>query len=1231
VNKERFKEIFLPELNDSSQQSMSLLRLPGPSKDFVRGSSQQVPFLPGGMDSEHATLLNAIVKPTSDTKKDTTITTHEISVKDELNLLSNGDVSNLLTVPPGFETGVSPSDFQNGSTDVNTTTIVKEQRLEQQIVVGQNSSDLLAPYIRESMNLSEQEIDRYSVEDQRLAYQRKREEDTKRQQRQATNIIRLDDVFGLDEEDEVNISSDQSISQIKQSRTTRTTTTTNILPQKLEKNIISQSRLEKVDTLDELLDITNDQDDFNAKFTAKKSKEKKEWAVLKTTLDDDIINANFHDMVPEMAMEYPFDLDTFQKHAVYHLENNESVFVSAHTSAGKTVVAEYAIALGKKHMTRVIYTSPIKTLSNQKFREFKKTFGDVGILTGDVQINPTATCLIMTTEILRSMLYKGADLIRDVEYVIFDEVHYINDPDRGVVWEEVIIMLPQHINLILLSATIPNYYEFADWVGRTKQKKIYVIQTLKRPVPLQHHLYYNGQLYKIVDKEGVFLSANYRAALQAEKFKKQFSSGKGGGSRVKTDRNDWVKLIDMLGKKTLLPVVVFSFSRRSCEETAYSLSQTDLTASSSEKSEIHIFINHCLQRLNPSDRNLPQVLNIRELLKRGIGVHHSGLLPIVKEMVEILFSRGLIKILFATETFAMGVNMPTKTVVFNQIRKHDGREFRELLSGEYIQMSGRAGRRGLDTVGMVLILCHNRGDESDIPEEPTLQRMILGKATMLESQFRLSYNMILNLLRIEHFRVEDMIKRSFSEAHSQRWMPDKDELIRTQNKLQDLMQSQLEDNDTMEITADNCLYGAPDMDNYYGLSRELEEANIQIQNFVLPQCGPYLTHGRVIVINTEAYGNTLGLLIKQLHVENKIQALVLRLNKENKNTIFPTESGLPFYSPMLFSQAQEESGPLCQIVVVPRDNIRSVTHTKLNVSVTVDEKEETTTMRAAAYQLMSTWEQSGNNIKIVDGVTDLKINAFDFAVPYKRKKTLLQSMLVSPCANCPKIHEQYAKIDRKERIKRGLDMIRNALSDSNLALMPEFDKRILVLQTLRYIDKERTVQLKGRVACEVNSCDELIVTEMIFENFFTALTAEECCSVLSCLLCQDKTEEQPTLTERLITAKENLIQLTMGLGQVQMQCGLEMTPLDYRDTSLNFGMMQVAYEWALGVPFEEIAKLTTIAEGSIVRSINQIDQACREVRNAARVIGDTALYQKMEEASRKIKRDIVFAASLYVV
>lgn len=211
-----------------------------------------------------------------------------------------------------------------------------------------------------------------------------------------------------------------------------------------------------------------------------------QWAIL---LDTSKPVKDFNERIPDMAYQFPFELDTFQKLAILQLEQHNHVFVAAHTSAGKTVVAEYAIALSQKHMTRTIYTSPIKALSNQKYRDFKRDFKDVGLITGDFQINQTASCLIMTTEILRTMLYCGSDITRDLEYVIFDEVHYVNDRERGHVWEQVLILLPAHVCVVLLSATVPNTIEFADWLGRTHQRKVYVITTNKRPVPLMHYLY----------------------------------------------------------------------------------------------------------------------------------------------------------------------------------------------------------------------------------------------------------------------------------------------------------------------------------------------------------------------------------------------------------------------------------------------------------------------------------------------------------------------------------------------------------------------------------------------------------------------------------------------------------------------------------------------------------------------------------------------------------------------
>ncbi|CAG8718925.1 28772_t:CDS:10, partial [Racocetra persica] len=471
----------------------------------------------------------------------------------------------------------------------------------------------------------------------------------------------------------------------------------------------------------------------------------RKWAHV-VNINDDL--PNFKDLVPEMAREYAFELDVFQKQAIYRLERGDSVFVAAHTSAGKTVVAEYAIALSAKRMTRAIYTSPIKALSNQKFYDFKKTFKDVGILTGDIQIKPEASCLIMTTEILRSMLYRGADLIKEIEFVIFDEVHYVNDSERGVVWEEVIIMLPPHVRLVLLSATVPNTEEFAEWIG---WKQVNDILSKK-------------------DKKEKDSRVGTRGARGAAR---GYRGGGGGSYRsFQQDKSLWSNLIGLLKKKELIPVVIFVFSKKRCNEYANFLTNLDLCAAR-EKSLIHTTIEKSLTRLQGSDRKLPQVLTISDLLKRGIAIHHGGLLPIIKELVEILFEKGLVKVLFATETFAMGVNMPARAVVYSGIKKHDGKALRELNPGEYTQMSGRAGRRGKDKTGVVIIAC----TEDEAPSPSVLKRMILDPPEKLKSQFRLRYNMILCLLRAENLRVEEMIKRSFSEHSTQILLPTYKQLL----------------------------------------------------------------------------------------------------------------------------------------------------------------------------------------------------------------------------------------------------------------------------------------------------------------------------------------------------------------------------------------------------------------------------------------------------------------------
>ncbi|CAI5968318.1 unnamed protein product [Closterium sp. NIES-65] len=709
--------------------------------------------------------------------------------------------------------------------------------------------------------------------------------------------------------------------------------------------------------------------------------------------------------------------------------------VSAHTSAGKTVVAEYAIAMAMRDNQRVVYTSPIKALSNQKFREMSQEFGDVGLMTGDVTIAPNATCLcgervllvesctytspikalsnqkfremnqefgdvglmtgdvtiapnatyvvggtmlhwVMTTEILRSMLYRGSDFVREVGWIIFDEVHYLRDKERGVVWEESIVMAPKSSRFVFLSATVPNAREFAEWVAKVHQQPCHIVYTDYRPTPLQHYIFPAGGintlpgvhqqpchivytdyrptplqhyilraggmglfslalcvhqqpchivytdyrptplqhyifpaggmgLFLAVDEKGKFREASFQKAMNAveggeggggkgedgeDGGKKGGKWGKGkrgaggggpggaggGGGGKKGEESDIYKIVKMIMQRQYDPVIVFSFSRADCEALALQMSRMDLN-DDDEKTLIDGIFRNAIDSLAEEDKKLPQVNSMLPLLRRGIGIHHSGLLPLLKEVIEILFQEGLLKCLFATETFSIGLNMPAKTVVFTNVRKWDGTKSRWLSGGEYIQMSGRAGRRGLDDRGICILMVDSRmepavakgmvkgsadplvsrcqgdgqglcGPASEVKCASCLIKAVynppvyyssicilmvdsrmdgtgrgqgdghrLGMADPFVSAFHLSYNFILNQLRSPEVEIEQTIRSSYRQFQSDRALP----------ALQAPLQALEAEHSTV----------IPDESSLLGLCRQLSALRAQIRSFLTT---PYL-------------------------------------------------------------------------------------------------------------------------------------------------------------------------------------------------------------------------------------------------------------------------------------------------------------------------------------------------------------------------------------------------------
>ncbi|KAK7333272.1 hypothetical protein VNO80_30037 [Phaseolus coccineus] len=1012
---------------------------------------------------------------------------------------------------------------------------------------------------------------------------------------------------------------------------------------------------------------------------------KEAWALHESS--DRIVDC-FHELVPDMALEFPFELDAFQKEAIYYLERGESVFVAAHTSAGKTVVAEYAFALASKHCTRAVYTAPIKTISNQKYRDFCGKF-DVGLLTGDVSMRPEASCLIMTTEILRSMLYRGADIIRDIEWVIFDEVHYVNDVDRGVVWEEVIIMLPRHINIVLLSATVPNTIEFADWIGRTKQKEIRVTGTTKRPVPLEHCLFHSGELFKICESE-TFLPQGLKAAKEVSR-KRNLTAGGASGpkaghdnargpkrentSRMKqhganvsgtgrgyqnnsngqsywemrrADASMWLMLVNKLSKKSLLPVVIFCFSKNRCDKSADSFTGTDFT-SSSEKSEIRIFCDKAFSRLKGSDRNLPQVVRVQNLLRRGIGVHHAGLLPIVKEVVEMLFCRGVIKVLFSTETFAMGVNAPARTVVFDTLRKFDGKEFRQLLSGEYTQMAGRAGRRGLDKIGTVIVICRD-----ELPEESDLKRVIVGSATRLESQFRLTYIMILHLLRVEELKVEDMLKRSFAEFHAQKKLPE----------MQQLLKRKLD----QPRKAIECIKGEPTIEEYYDLYSEAETYNNQISEAILqsPSAQQFLNTGRVVIVKSEsAQDHLLGVVVKTPSPNTKTYiVLVIKPDmpsmmqsassgtKQNKSGAFDqgyfvmpkSRRGLvDEYSTsvsarkgkgvinIIFPHCGSASGMGYEVREVDSKEFLCICSSKIKIDQVGLLEDVNSSVYSKTVQLLVDLKSDGNKYPpALDPVKDLKLRDVKLVATYQKWTRLLEKMSQNQCHGCIKLEDHLKLAKEIKKHEEEVYALQFQMSDEALKQMPDFQGRIDVLKKIECIDEDLVVQMKGRVACEMNSGEELICTECLFENQMDELEPEEAVAIMSAFVFQQKNTSEPSLTPKLAEARHRLYKTAIRLGELQAQFNLPINPADYAQENLKFGLVEVVYEWAKGTPFAEICELTDVPEGLIVRTIVRLDETCREFKNAAAIMGNSALCKKMEIASNAIKRDIVFAASLYI-
>ncbi|KAF5776639.1 putative RNA helicase [Helianthus annuus] len=940
-----------------------------------------------------------------------------------------------------------------------------------------------------------------------------------------------------------------------------------------------------------------------------------------TASKDETIHGTLSDPVynGEMAKTYPFVLDPFQQISVSCLERKESVLVSAHTSAGKTAVAEYAIAMAFRDKQRVIYTSPLKALSNQKYRELSQEFSDVGLMTGDVTLSPNASCLVMTTEILRGMLYRGSEVLKEVAWVIFDEIHYMKDRERGVVWEESIIFLPPAIKMVFLSATMSNATEFAEWICNIHKQPCHVVYTDFRPTPLQHYVFPMGGsgLYLVVDENEQFREDNF-LKLQDTFIKQRLTGGnsKPSGRIAKAGNasggSDIYKIVKMIMERKFQPVIIFSFSRRECEQHAMSMTKLDFN-SEEEKDVVEQVFKNAIMCLSEEDRNLPAIELMLPLLQRGIAVHHSGLLPIIKELVELLFQEGLVKALFATETFAMGLNMPAKTVVFTSVRKWDGDSFRYVGSGEYIQMSGRAGRRGKDERGICLIMI----DEQ--MEMNTLKDMVLGKPAPLVSTFRLSYYSILNLLRRAEgqFTAEHVIRNSFHQFQYEKTLPDIGKKV-----------AELEEEAT-KLDAS----GEVDVAEYHKLKLEISELEKKMMaEITKPERALYfLLPGRLVKVREGGTDWGWGVVVN-----------VVKKPAPSLGSLAPTSRGSSYIVDTLLhcSIGSSESGSRprpcpprsgqkgeMHVVPVQLPLISGLSKLRISVSSDLRPMEARQNILLAVQELEKRFPQG---LPKLNPVKDMGIEEPEFVELVNQIEKLEQQLLSHPL-NKSQDENQIKRFKRKAEVNHEIQQLKTKIRDSQLQkFRDELKNRSRVLKKLGHIDAEGIVQVKGRAACLIDTGDELLVTELMFNGTFNDLDHHQIAALASCFIPGDKSTEQIHLRSELAKPLQQLQDSARRIAEIQHECKLEVNVDEYVEAAVRPFLMDVIYCWSKGSSFSEVIQMTDIFEGSIIRLARRLDEFLNQLRAAAHAVGEAGLEEKFGAASESLRRGIMFANSLYL-
>ncbi|RNL79346.1 DEAD/DEAH box helicase [Nocardioides marmorisolisilvae] len=902
-----------------------------------------------------------------------------------------------------------------------------------------------------------------------------------------------------------------------------------------------------------------------------------------------------HPQVADFTSHYDFPLDDFQLRACRVLEDGHSVLVAAPTGSGKTIVGEFAVHLALGSGRKCFYTTPIKALSNQKFNDLVERYGaeNVGLLTGDNSINGDAPVVVMTTEVLRNMLYAGSRTLTGLGYVVMDEVHYLADRSRGAVWEEVIIHLPDSVALVSLSATVSNAEEFGEWLGTVRGETVTIVEE-KRPVPLYQHVLVGRKMFDLfadgptAPQEGTVNPQLLRVArddyMAGRMRDRRSPKGQRRPDRARQSGNGrrvWVPsradVVEQLDRAGLLPAIVFIFSRVGCDAAVQQCLNANLRLTTpEERDEILAFVEeHCS---NLPDEDL-QVLGYHEFLDgltRGIAAHHAGMLPTFKECVEELFLRGLCRVVFATETLALGINMPARSVVIEKLSKWNGETHADITPGEYTQLTGRAGRRGIDVEGHGVVLY-----------QPGLEpKSVAGLASTrtypLRSSFAPSYNMAVNLVhQFGRERARELLESSFAQFQADK-------------AVVGLARQLRKSDDALDGYADSAKCHLGDFGEYARLRRELSD--------------------------TEA-----GLAKSRRH--DKRAEVIASLDALRPGDVIEVPAGRFSGMAVVIDPGNQgdREGPRPYVLTADR-HARRLSLVDFPTPVTAFDR----------MRIPKTF--NGRNPQSRrDLASALRSRTHNFTPPPPSRRgatgtpsgegsakieELRQRLRDHPCHSCPEREDHARWMERWYKLDRDAKTLRRRIEQRTNTIARQFDRICEVLTALEYLDGD-TVTKRGKALMRIYNELDLLTAESLRAGLWKDLDPSQLAAVLSTLVFESRKADD-TAAPRIPGSKvrdvlKEMTSLWSDLDALEREHKLE----QLREP--DFGFAWAAFRWAEGDDLDEVLDATGLAAGDFVRWVKQLLDLAGQIGDAA---GDPVLRDNAREATERLRRGVVAYSSV---